>query len=83
MKIDKFIELFDENAIKDGKVQFTFYHGDSGKWNFWSEGETSRADLIKSIMENPTLAEVEIDGLDDIEFNPGPDGAAWIRIWFC
>ena len=82
MKLDKFVEMFDEEKVKSGKVAFTFYHGDSGKWNFWSDGDTSRADIIKSIMENPTLAEAEVDVLNDVEIFT-TDDTLRIRIWDC
>ena len=85
MTLGDFIGLFDEKAIADGKVAFTFHMPKSGKWNFWAEeNEASpKEKLIESVMKIDELAEAELEGFEEVSLEPwGEDDGIRVRIHF-
>lgn len=70
MTISEFIALFDKDAVENGKVAFVFHHPTAGKYRFWCEKGDTKEDLVKDIAEHECLASYEIDGFEEVFFDP-------------
>lgn len=83
MKLDRFLFFFDEKMVASGKFSLVIHEPKCGKWLFCCDKPSETLDsLAAAVMSHPSLAELELDGFQEVFLDPvGGDGLR-VTIYF-
>jgi hypothetical protein len=83
MKLDRFLRFFDEKIVASGKFSLVIHEPKCGKWLFRCDNPSETLDaLATAVMSHPSLAELELDGFQEVFLDPAEDDGLIVTIYF-